>query len=187
MRLAAWLPVALFAGLAGLLYLALFWGDPSEVPSALIGKPVPDFDLPPVAGLEGVPGLSSADLARGKVSVVNVWASWCVPCRDEHPVLEALALRLARAGDGQLVGLNYKDAPENARRFLGTLGNPFSAIGADRTGRVAIDWGVYGVPETFIVDGQGRIVYRHVGRIAPSQLDSVIMPAIAKARAAAAR
>ena len=182
-RLGALIPAGVFAGLAALLYLALFWGDPGELPSALIGKPVPEFDLPPVEGMAGVPGLASSDLAHGEVTVVNVWASWCAPCREEHPVLEALSVRLAREGGARLVGLNYKDAPENARRFLGALGNPFQAIGADRTGRVAIDWGVYGVPETFVVDGQGRIAFKHVGPISPGQLDGVIMPAIRAARA----
>lgn len=181
-RLRALIPAGIFAGLAALLYLALFWGDPSELPSALIGREVPEFDLPPVAGMADVPGLSDADLKTGDVTVVNVWASWCAPCRDEHPVLEALAVRLAAEGGARLVGLNYKDAPENARRFLGTLGNPFAAIGADRSGRTAIDWGVYGVPETFVVDGAGRIAFKHVGPISPAQLDAVIMPAIRAAR-----
>jgi len=181
-RFGALIPVAVFACLALLLGLALFWGDPDEVPSALIGKPVPAFALPPVDGLARVPGLASADLAAGAPTVVNVWASWCVPCRAEHPLLMQLAAR----GDVRLVGLNYKDAPDNARRFLGTLGNPFAAIGADRTGRVAIDWGVYGVPETFIVDGAGRIAFKHVGPLAPGDIEAVIVPALQRARAASA-
>ncbi len=177
-RIGALVPVALFLALAAILGLALFWGDPDEVPSALIGKPVPAFGMPPIDGMAGVPGLSSDDLDDGEVTVVNVWASWCAPCRTEHPVLMELAAR----GDVRLVGLNYKDAPENARRFLSTLGNPFSAVGADRTGRIAIDWGVYGVPETFVVDGAGRIAYKHVGPLSRADIADVIIPAVESAK-----
>ena len=158
------LPVIVFAGLA-----ALFWkglsGTPNEIPSALINKPVPDFVLDPVPGLDA-PGFGTADLKKGKVTVVNVWASWCAPCRIEHPLLSELAKR----PDIQLFGMNYKDEPENAVRFLGTLGQPFAAVGADRNGRTSVDWGVYGVPETFIVDGQGMIRYKHIG---PLTVDSI--------------
>ncbi len=177
-RFGALVPVAIFASLAVLLYLALFWGDPGDVPSALIGRDVPQFVMPPIDGLEGVPGLASTALATGEPTVVNVWGSWCVPCRAEHPVLMQLAAR----DDVRLVGLNYKDAPENARRFLGALGNPFSAVGADRTGRIAIDWGVYGVPETFIVDGAGRITYKHVGPLTPDDIETVILRELQKAQ-----
>ena len=170
------LPVVAFAVLA-----ALFWhglsGNPSEIPSALIGKPVPEFSLPAIEGI-GVPGFDSASLRSGKVTVVNVWASWCGPCRVEHPLLAELAKR----GGIRLYGLNYKDDPENARRFLGTLGQPFAAIGADPAGRAAVDWGVYGVPETFIVDGQGVIRYKWIGPLNQNALDSILPQEIAKAR-----
>jgi cytochrome c biogenesis protein CcmG/thiol:disulfide interchange protein DsbE len=151
------LPVLVFVGVA-----ILFWkglsGDPSTLPSTLINRPVPSFQLPAVVGLS-VPGLSDVALKQGKVSVVNIWASWCAPCRAEHPVLLALSKRT----DIQLVGINNKDEPANAARFLGALGQPFAAIGSDITGRTTIDWGGYGVPETFIVDGQGIIRYKHIG------------------------
>ena len=177
-RFGAVIPAAIFAALALLLYLALFWGDPSDIPTALKDKPVPDFVLPPVEGLQNIPGFETDDLKTGVPTIVNVWASWCVPCRAEHPILMQLAAR----DDVRLVGLNYKDAPENARRFLGTLGNPFEAVGADRTGRIAIDWGVYGVPETFIVDGEGLIRFKHVGPIVPADIENVILPALENAR-----
>lgn len=172
----ALIPIAAF-----LLLAALFWrglsGDPSEIPSALLGKPVPEFSLGPIEGL-GVPGFDSASLKTGQVTVVNVWASWCGPCRLEHPLLTALAERR----DIRLYGLNYKDEPENARRFLGTLGQPFAAIGADQTGRVAVDWGVYGVPETFIVDGAGLIRYKWIGPLTGEALGGVIAAEIEKAK-----
>ncbi len=177
------LPVVIFVALAGAFYFALQSGDPSKLPSALIGKRVPEFALPPVPELKEdgkpVPGFSSDDLARGKVSVVNVWASWCIPCFQEHPLL----VELARRSGAPIYGMNYKDEPANARRFLGRLGNPFVAVGADRRGRVAIDWGVYGVPETFIVDGTGRIVYKHVGPIDARALEQKLLPIIARTRA----
>lgn len=150
--------------------------DPSLVQSVLIGKPAPQFDLKPVEGLP-VPGFGTAAL-KGAVTVVNVFASWCIPCRDEHPVLEALK----QVSSVRLFGINQKDAPENARAFLAELGNPYDAIGADTTGRVSIDWGIYGVPETFIVDAEGIIRFKHVGPISPAQLASEILPAIEKAK-----
>ncbi len=180
-RYGAAVPVAIFASLAALLYLALFWGDPSEIPTALQDKPVPEFTLPPVEGLQSIPGFAAEDLKTGVPTIVNVWASWCAPCRVEHPILMQLATR----DDVRLVGINYKDAPENARRFLGTLGNPFQAVGADRTGRTAIDWGVYGVPETFIVDGEGLIRFKHVGPIEPEDIENVILPALENAKSPA--
>ncbi|HWA19659.1 MAG TPA: DsbE family thiol:disulfide interchange protein [Devosia sp.] len=151
--------------------------DPSLVPSVLIDKPVPQFAMPEVPGL-GVPGFDTAAL-KGEVSVVNVFASWCIPCRDEHPVLEALK----EQAKVRLFGINQKDAPENARAFLDSLGNPYDAVGADANGRVSIDWGVYGVPETFIVDAAGIIRFKHIGPIAMEQLDSEILPAIEAAKA----
>jgi cytochrome c biogenesis protein CcmG/thiol:disulfide interchange protein DsbE len=180
-------PLAGFAALAGLLFAGLYAGDPSRLPSALIGKPVPAFDLPPLPGLHDgagkpVPGLGRADLTQGGVTLVNVWASWCVPCRTEHPVL----LRLGALPGVRLVGIDYKDVPENARRFLGELGNPFAAVGIDQAGRTAIDWGVYGVPETFVVDGRGRIAYKQVGPLTDALVERVLMPEIDKARNAGA-
>jgi cytochrome c biogenesis protein CcmG/thiol:disulfide interchange protein DsbE len=177
----AMIPVIVFGSLALAMYVALRSGDPSIVPSALVGKPVPDFALPPLEGLvrDGapVPGLADEDLARGEVSVVNVWASWCAPCREEHPLL----MRLSEAGEN-VVGINYKDETENGRRFLGRLGNPFSAVGVDEAGRSAIDWGVYGVPETFIVDGAGTIRCKHVGPFDEEALEKRLIPAIEVAR-----
>lgn len=179
----ALIPLAVFAALAFIFYIGLFRGDPTNLPSALIGKPAPEFDLAPLEGLldgeDQVPGLSTADLKKGRVSVVNVWASWCGPCRLEHPYL----LRLAEDSEIDLVAINYKDAPGNARRFIGLLGNPYKAVGADTTGRVAIDWGVHGVPETFIVDGSGTVVYKHIGPIGPTVLEEKVWPAIARAKA----
>ena len=174
------LPLIAFAGLAALFWLRLGSGDPSRIPSALIGHPAPQTSLPPLTGLlsDGtqVPGLDPA-IFKGKVSVVNVWASWCVPCHDEAPLLTGLAKdqRL------QLVGINYKDAPDNARRFLGRYGNPFGVVGVDANGRAAIEWGVYGVPETFVVGREGTIVYKLVGPITPDNIDSVLKVEIDKA------
>lgn len=182
--LLALVPLALFLALAMLFYARLGAGDPSEVPSALIGKPVPDFQLDAVAGLtrdgSPVPGLLTADLAKG-VSVVNVFASWCAPCRAEHPLL----VELAKDQRIRLYGLNYKDADDQALRFLNGLGNPYAAVGADRNGRVGIDWGVYGVPETFVV-ADGRIVAKLVGPLNPDRMSTELKPAIDKALAAQA-
>lgn len=179
-RLIVLVPVAVFLALSVLFFIRLFAGDPSKLPSALIGKPAPDFALPAVDGLNDggapIPGLATADL-KGEVTLVNVWASWCVPCRDENPML----LELERQGH-RVVGINYKDAPENARRFLGEFGNPFSAVGADRNGKAAIDWGVYGVPETFVVDPEGTIVHKHVGPFTAEDLTETLVPAIEAAK-----
>ena len=174
-RLLYLLPAMIFAIVAGY----FLWGldpqrDPREVPSVMIDKGVPDFDLPAIAGMEG-PGLSTADLAVGEVTLVNFFASWCIPCRAEHPILAALAEQ-----DGvRLIGVNYKNDAGQARDWLAKLGNPYVLIGADVSGRVAIDWGVYGVPETFIVDGEGRIRYRHVGPVDHTVVDETIRPMIA--------
>ena len=179
-RLLVLVPLAIFVGLAVLFLFRLYAGDPSKLPSALIGKTVPEFTLPPVEGLAAdgkpLPGLSTADL-KGQVTVVNVWASWCVPCRDENPMLMELAAKGFR-----IVGINYKDKPENARRFLGEFGNPFSAVGVDRRGQAAIDWGVYGVPETFVVDAAGTIVHKHVGPFSEADLTKTLIPAIEAAK-----
>ena len=170
-------PLILFLALAGMFYLSLYAGDPSKLPSALIGKPVPDFDLPALDALrrdgQPVPGFGSQDLSKGQVSVVNVWASWCGPCRLEHPLLMEL-----QAKGIPVYGINYKDLASNARRFLGSLGNPYLAVGVDRGGRAAINWGVYGVPETFVVDGKGRIAFKHVGPITAEIMRDNLMPAI---------
>jgi cytochrome c biogenesis protein CcmG, thiol:disulfide interchange protein DsbE len=174
------LPLIVFAGLAALFWLRLGDGDPSKIPSALIGHAAPQTALPPLAGLtiDGtqVPGLDPA-IFKGKVSVVNVWASWCVPCHDEAP----LFTELGKDKRLQLVGINYKDAPDNARRFLGRYGNPFAVVGVDGNGRAAIEWGVYGVPETFIVGREGTIVYKMVGPVTPDNFDSVLKAQIDKA------
>jgi cytochrome c biogenesis protein CcmG, thiol:disulfide interchange protein DsbE len=182
-RLLVLLPLVLFLALAALFFLRLGAGDPSRLPSVLIGREAPPTDLPPVAGLERngepVPGIVPADF-KGAVTVLNVWASWCVPCRDEAALLMTLS------GDKRirLVGINYKDQPDNARRFLGRFGNPFSASGADANGRAAIEWGVYGVPETFIVGRDGKIAYKVVGPLTPENLERVVKPEIEKALAA---
>ncbi len=170
------LPAIVFAALAALLWRGLA-GNPSEVPSALIGRPVPEMTLSPIEGI-GVPGFDTVNLRTGSVTVVNVWASWCGPCRSEHPLLQELSKR----SDIRLFGINYKDEPENARRFLGTLGQPFAAIGADPAGRAAVDWGVYGVPETYIVDGSGLIRYKWIGAITPEGLSGTLAREIEKAK-----
>ena len=176
------LPLILFIGLTGLFYVGLFSGDPSKLPSALIGKKVPVFKLPPLEGLvrKGVQvaGITNGDLAKGRVSIVNVWASWCVPCRTEHPFL----VQLAAQSKAPLFGINYKDGTAGARRFLGRYGNPFFAVGVDAKGATAIDWGVYGIPETFIIGGDGTILYKHVGPIDAGTIKKKLLPVIEKAR-----
>ncbi len=174
------LPLVLFLALAGLFMFQLLWGkDPQQIPSVLINKPAPDFELPPLAGLikdgQELPGLSKAELL-GKVTVVNIWASWCVPCRQEHPFL----IELAKDDRINLVGLNYKDKPENALEFLSELGNPYSAVGVDQKGRAAIDWGVYGVPETFIVGPEGIIRYKYIGPLSAQSYQSAFLPSLDK-------
>ncbi|MCH6576299.1 MAG: DsbE family thiol:disulfide interchange protein [Proteobacteria bacterium] len=174
MRLVYVIPLVVFATVAAAFGVGLTL-KPNVVPSALIDKPVPEFTLAglPGDGVESGKGFSSADLT-GRVSIVNVFASWCFPCRVEHPLL----MRLARNPKVRIFGLNYKDRPEDARAWLKELGNPYDRIGVDRDGRIAIDWGVYGVPETFIIDAEGRIRYKHVGPITPSDLDEIIVPII---------
>ncbi|MBZ9764617.1 DsbE family thiol:disulfide interchange protein [Mesorhizobium sp. CA8] len=178
-RLFVLLPLLVFLGLAGLFLSQLLSGrDASEIPSALIGLPAPRTNLPPLEGTN-LPGLESKDFA-GKVTLVNVFASWCAPCREEHPVL----LGLSQDKRFTLDALNYKDQPENARRFLGDLGNPYQAIGVDPAGRAAIDWGVYGVPETFVIGKDGKIAYKHVGPLTPDSVRALLLPQIEKALAA---
>jgi cytochrome c biogenesis protein CcmG/thiol:disulfide interchange protein DsbE len=174
------LPLVLFIGLVVAFLLRLGNDDPSRLPSALIGRPAPATALPPLDGLNvagaAVPGLA-ADALVGRVTIVNVWASWCVPCHDEAPLLEALHSDKRF----QMVGINYKDVTENARRFLGRYGNPFDAVGVDANGRAAIEWGVYGVPETFVIGRDGKIAFRLVGPITPDNIDSVLKREIEKA------
>ncbi len=180
-------PLAFFGLLAMLFVFRLFAGDASLVPSALIGKPAPAMALPALEGLvrDGVqvPGIVPGQLRQGRVSVINVFASWCVPCRAEHPFLVEISLSDAvRSGRVQVVGLNYKDDPENARRFLGALGNPFSAVGTDRSGRSAIEWGVYGVPETFLVGKDGTILKKHIGQLTADSARALMADAAIAAR-----
>jgi len=174
------LPLAVFLALAALFFVRLWSGDPSRLPSALIGRPAPPTDLPPLAGLardgKPVPGLSNAAFP-GEVTLVNVWASWCIPCADEVPFLE----KLATDKRIRLVGINYKDPTDNARRFLNRYGNPFAAVGVDASGRASIDWGVYGVPETYLIGRDGTIAYKLVGPITAENLAGALDPEIAKA------
>lgn len=170
------IPLFVFAVIAVASAYYLFFGKPREIPSPLIDKPVPQFVLPPMDGREH--GLASDDLRNGDVTLVNIWASWCGPCRIEHPQLMALAER----PDIRMVGINYKDDPGNAARFLDRLGDPYERVGVDDTGRVSIDWGVYGVPETFVVNGEGEIIAKHVGPVMPRDIARKIGPAIEKAR-----
>jgi cytochrome c biogenesis protein CcmG, thiol:disulfide interchange protein DsbE len=174
------LPLVAFAALAAIFWFRLGNSDPSRIPSALIGHPAPPTALPALEGLVNngaqVPGLDPS-VFEGKVSVVNVWASWCVPCHDEAPLLT----ELGRDSRLQIVGINYKDSPDNARRFLGRYGNPFGIVGVDANGRASIEWGVYGVPETFVVGRKGTIVYKLVGPVTADNINSVLKVEIDKA------
>lgn len=177
------LPLLFFAALAALFLLRLFAGDDSRLPSALIGKEVPHFNLPAIAGLTGRPGLSDADLRQGHVTILNVFASWCVPCHDEHPYLVSLSQNPTLLKQGvTIVGIAYKDNPENIRRFLGADGDPYTRVGVDASGRTGIDFGVYGVPETYIVKGNGKIAYKYVGPMNEDAIRSVILPKVEEAR-----
>ena len=167
------LPLLLFAALAGYLWQGL-GKDPGVLPSALIDKPAPQFALPPLAGREPALPLETADLAQGTPVVVNVFASWCIPCQAEHPFVTALA-----ADHGVTVhAINYKDEPDAAAAWLERLGDPYGRVGADREGRAGIEFGIYGVPETFLIDGTGRVRLRHAGPLTPEILSTVILPAI---------
>jgi cytochrome c biogenesis protein CcmG/thiol:disulfide interchange protein DsbE len=168
------LPLVALAGLIAVFAMSID-RDPNFVQSVLIDKPAPAFVLPPIDGLD-VPGFDTAAL-KGEVTVVNVFASWCIPCRDEHPLLVTLKER----SGARLFGINQRDAPENARAFLTELGNPYDAIGADTNNRVSIDWGVYGVPETFVINAEGVITYKHIGPISERTLEEQVLPAIEKA------
>jgi len=181
-RLLIFAPLLVFAALVGLFLVRLFSGDASRLPSALIGRQIPAFVLPAVEGLADRPGFSDADLRQGAVTLVNVFASWCVPCHQEHAALMALSKdeTLKRVGL-RIAGIAYKDEPANIRQFLAKDGDPYAMVGADRSGRTAIDWGVYGVPETFIVKGDGAIAYRFVGPITQEAYQQTILPEIEKA------
>lgn len=174
-------PLIIFVALVVVFGFALQGGDPSKLPSVLLGKPAPATQFPPLEGLivndKPVPGFSSGELATGKPSVVNFWASWCVPCAEEQPLL----VELQRRTGVDLYGVNYKDDPVAARRFLGRYGNPFVAVGTDGMGRGAIEWGVYGMPETFVLNGKGEIIFKHVGPISPASIEGKLIPAIARA------
>ena len=174
-RLVLLLPLAVFGLLGAAFYWGL-WNNDDRLPSTLIGRPIPEFALPPIEGRQD--GLASANLLD-QVSLVNVWASWCVPCRTENPLL----VDLAEAGTVPIYGINYKDNAEEALGFLEELGDPFTRIGADRSGRVAIDWGVYGLPETFVVDAEGRIAYKHVGPFDRQSLEEDILPVVRRLQA----
>ncbi len=166
-------PAALFLLVGAFLYAGLSL-KPGEIPSALISEPVPEFSLPPLEGREK--GLSTADLVNGRVSLVNVFASWCGPCRIEHPLL----MRLKQESVVPVYGINYKDRPADATAWLEELGDPYTLIGADRNGRVGIEWGVYGIPETFVIDRNGRIAHKHIGPITARDLEQTILPLVQK-------
>ena len=171
-------PPLVFLGLIALFYVGMQRENPDALPSTLEGRVAPAVE---VTALGSRTLLQDSALREGGVKLVNFWASWCVPCRVEHPNLVALSQ------EGLPVyGVNYKDKPENALGFLEELGDPYDAIGADEPGRMGLNWGLYGVPETFVIDAQGRIVLRFAGPITPSILESTIRPAIAEAKAAGA-
>jgi cytochrome c biogenesis protein CcmG/thiol:disulfide interchange protein DsbE len=168
------LPPVIFAGLATMFYLGMQRDDPNALPSVQVGREAPPLAL---VQLGGAPLLDDAALRAPGVKLVNYWASWCAPCRVEHPHLVALA-----AEGIPIYGINYKDDPAKAMAFLDELGNPYAAMGADDTGRTAIDWGVYGVPETYVIDGEGKVVFRLAGPVTSLTLESQVRPAIEAAR-----
>lgn len=169
------LPPLIFAGFAAMFLWGMGRDDPRALPSTREGGTVPALTL---AAFGDEAPFSTEDLASGEVVLVNFWASWCAPCRAEHPQL----IEMAEEGIA-LYGINYKDTPDKAQRFLDELGNPFSRLAADPSGRTGLDWGLYGVPETYVIDGNGQVVKRFAGPITASILDSVIRPAIETARA----
>ncbi|MDO5620125.1 MAG: DsbE family thiol:disulfide interchange protein [Paracoccus sp. (in: a-proteobacteria)] len=162
------IPPLAFAVLAGIFVWGMARQDPNSLPSALIGKEAPAVETTTFAGQ---PGFSDATLRDGQVKLVNFWASWCAPCRVEHPILEALDKQGVT-----ILGVNYKDDARKADGFLRELGNPFAAVGSDPQGRMALDWGVYGVPETFVVDGDGKVLYRFAGPLTPQLVERDIRP-----------
>ena len=176
-RWSRYVPLAVFAVLVVFFAIGLTM-NPRNIPSPLIGKAVPEFDLPAVKGRKL--GLSAANL-RGEVSIVNVFASWCLACRDEHPLL----MKLAAGGVVPIHGLNYKDKPDDAAKWLDDLGDPYTRAGADISGQVGIEWGVYGVPETFVIDRNGHIAYKHIGPVTPAALSEKLLPLIRQLQQAA--
>jgi cytochrome c biogenesis protein CcmG/thiol:disulfide interchange protein DsbE len=175
LSLLALVPVAITAALGVAFYWGLFHGS-DELPSTLIGRAVPEFALPPIKGRDD--GLVTADLV-GQVAIVNFWASWCAPCRAEMPMLKEVAAQ----GAVPVFGINYKDRADQALAFLAELGDPYARIGADATGRVAIDWGVYGLPETYVIDAAGRIAYKQVGPFDRRILEEKLLPVVARLQA----
>jgi cytochrome c biogenesis protein CcmG, thiol:disulfide interchange protein DsbE len=173
-RLFFLVPVVIFLGLSWLLYIGLFQGPPSELPSPLVGKAAPDIALPALDA--EAQSFTRDEIGQGRPVIVNFWASWCAPCRIEHSTLQALAARKGVT----LYGVDYKDDPKNARMFLTELGNPFGKIDQDREGRVSIDWGVTGVPETFVIDGKGVIRVHYAGPLNDAVLERLILPALGK-------
>ena len=178
--IAVFIPLLVFFGLAALFLVRLGAGDASRIPSALIGHPAPVTNLPALEGVERdgklIPGLDT-ETFKGAATLLNVWASWCIPCVDEVPLL----VRLSRDPRFKVVGINYKDTPENARRFLTRYGNPFAATGADASGRASVEWGVYGVPETFVIGRDARIAYKLIGPITGDNLEQTLKPELEKA------
>lgn len=169
------LPPAVFGLLVGVFAAGMYREDPNALPSTMIGRQVPAFELAP---MEGAALTTPASLTEPGLKLVNFWASWCAPCRVEHPFLMELA------GEGiPIHGINYKDRPDQAAGFLSELGTPYSTMGADTVGRTAINWGVYGVPETYLIDGEGKVLLRHAGPITRQEYDRVIRPAVEKALA----
>jgi cytochrome c biogenesis protein CcmG/thiol:disulfide interchange protein DsbE len=175
-RLLYAIPVAVFGILAYLLFDSLYAPPHDQLPSALLNKPAPEFSLPPLDGDAG--GFTRADLTAGHVTVLNVWASWCVPCRLEAPMLS----RVTQLQGVALYGLVYKDKADKARQFLRETGNPFARLDIDSRGRAAIDWGVYDVPETFVIDGKGIVRLRFSGPITEEVLGDLLLPAIEDAK-----
>ncbi|HHI82082.1 MAG TPA: DsbE family thiol:disulfide interchange protein [Rhizobiales bacterium] len=177
----ALLPLIIFAGLVALFYRGFSFNR--NLPSVLIGKPAPELDLPPLANFapngKQLPGIARGDLKKGEVTLVNFFASWCVPCRQEHPQL----MKLGKMKGFRLVGMNYKNKRDEAVAFLNQLGTPFAAIGYDFNGRAGIEWGVVGVPETFLVDGKGIIRYKFIGPISPGDITEVLLPKIEAVKA----
>lgn len=170
------IPLIIFAALAGLFAGGMFLGQGDELPSALVGKPAPSVE---VSEIDGLPVLRDEMLRDGQVKIVNFWASWCAPCRVEHPNLTALAEQGV-----PIYGINYKDFDPNARAFLDELGDPYTAVGSDAQGFHAIDWGVYGVPETFLLDGDGTILLRMAAPITQRTMANRLMPALEEALSA---
>ncbi|MGL5115063.1 MAG: DsbE family thiol:disulfide interchange protein [Beijerinckiaceae bacterium] len=164
-RFIVFAPLAAFLGLAALFLTGLLGGDRSTLPSTLIGSKAPAITLRPLEGLDR-PGFGPADLVSGRISLVNVFASWCAPCHAEHPLL----MELAKDDRLRILGINQKDQPDNARRFLVNKGNPYVAVGIDPDGRAGIEWGVYGVPETFVVKGDGTVAYKLVGPLTAANI-----------------